>query len=130
MQFFATSSEFSKKSKICNLIEVDHTQACINIMKKLQVLRERKTFASEYRAIAATRNIYDKLEALRVRKPPLLNTRPSLLPETYSLTSEEDISKGGTINCHNNYYALYRKIVNISGATLMTIAAAASTQVT
>ena len=50
--------------------------------------------ASEYRAIAVTRNIYDKLEALGECKHLLLNTGPSLLPETYSLTPEEDISMG------------------------------------
>ena len=91
---------------------------------------ERATSASEFRAIAVTRNIYDKLEALGECKHLLLNTGPSLLPETYSLTPEEDISNGGTINCRNNYVALRRNIVNISGATLMTIAAAASTQAT
>ena len=89
-----------------------------------------QTFVSEYKAIAAIRNIYDKLETLKECKPPLLNTRPLLLPETYSLTPEEDISNGGTINCRNNYVALRRNIVNISGATLMTIVAAASTQAT
>ena len=58
MQFFATSSEFSKKSKICNLIEVDHTQACINIMKNYRYSESAK--------------------------PLLLNTGLLLLPETFT----------------------------------------------
>ena len=45
-----------------------------------------KTSASENRAIAATRNIYDKLEALRECIPPLLNTGPLLLPETFMIS--------------------------------------------
>ena len=50
------------------------------------------TSAYEYRAIAATSNIYDNLEALRERIPLLLNTGPLVLPEIFMVNKRHSES--------------------------------------